>query len=363
MSLSNDLNHSPAEQSQTLEMNMFLEHVEKNMFLNNKTDAEILSGLKAWVGKEREAVTHVLYYLREVEERKLYLHGASSLNEFCMKVLKYSRHEAQARIDAMRLLKIVPEIDADLDSGKLSLTVAAQTMSSFRKEDVRRKALGQSPLSEDEQKTVLADLMSVSTREADRKLAAHFPDQPQLERTKPVSQTLTRIEFNVDAETIKKLERLQAYYYHQTSGSWEKLFEILANHEIEKLDTPPRRAPGSEQGRTRYVRKQIHQEVWSNWERGCDHKLENGERCGSRRNLEKDHIVEFSEGGTNIRENLRLVCGAHNRYRSDRLQKIRRKFMECAERVRTECLEQLFAQAAQAGAVVALANSIPCPKP
>jgi hypothetical protein len=294
----------------------------------------------------------VLYYLREVEERKLYLHEASSLNEFCMKVLKYSRHEAQARIDAMRLLKIVPEINADLDSGKLSLTVAAQTMSSFRKEDVRRKAAGENPLSEDEQKAVLADLMSASTREADRKLAAHFPNQPQLEKTKPVSETLTRIEFNADKEAMKKYERLQAYYYHQTGGSWEKLFEILANHEIEKLDTPPRRAPGSKQVRTRYVRKQIHQEIWSNWERGCDHKLENGERCGSRRNLQKDHIIEFSKGGTNRKENLRLLCGPHNRYRSDQLQKLRREFMERAEYVRNECLKQLFTQVVQSGTAI-----------
>jgi hypothetical protein len=326
---------------------MSLSNVEMNMSLNNKTDAQILSELKVWVGKERDAVTHVLHYLREVEERKLYLLGASSLKEFCMKVLKYSRHEAQARIDAMRLLKIVPEIDADLDSGKLSLTVAAQTMSSFRKEDARRETAGESPLSEEEYKTVLADLMSASTREADRKLATHFPGQPQLEKTKPVSENLTRIEFNANAEDMKKFERLQAYYYHQTGGSWEKLFAILANHEIKRLDTPPRRSLGSKQGRTRYVRKQTHQEVWAKWERGCDHKLQNGERCGSRQNLERDHIVEFIKGGTNKRENLRLVCGAHNRYRSDRLEKLRREFMGRTEHVRTECLEHLFTEAVQ----------------
>jgi hypothetical protein len=351
MSLSNDLNHMtcPIRPPQAIEM---------NISLNNKTDAQVLSELKTWVGKEREAVTHVLHYLREVEERKLYLLEASSLYEFCMKILKYSRHEAQARIDAMRLLKAIPEIDADLDSGKLSLTVAAQTMSSFRKEDARREATGENLLSEEECKAVLADLMSASTREAGRKLAAHFPDQPQLERTKPVSETLTRIEFNANTETIKKFERLQAYYYHQTGGSWEKLFEILASHEIEKLDAPLRRSTGSKQGRTRYVRKQIHQQVWSNWERGCDHKLQNGERCGSRQNLEKDHIVEFTKGGTNRRENLRLLCGAHNRYRSDQLQKLRREFMERAEHVRTQCLEQLFTEAVQSRAAVVFASSI-----
>jgi hypothetical protein len=335
---------------------MVLENVQPNMSLNNKTDAQILSELRVWVGKEREAVTHVLYYLREVEERKLYLLEASSLNDFCMKVLKYSRHEAQARIDAMRLLKVVPEIDADLDSGKLSLTVAAQTMSSFRREDLRRKTTGEKPLSEEERKTVLADLMSSSTREADRKLATHFPDQSQLERTKPVTKDLTRIEFNADQGAMKKFERLQAYYYHQTGGSWEKLFEILADHEIEKLDAPSRRSPGSKS--TRYVHKQIHQEVWSNWKLGCDHKLENGERCGSRQNLETDHILEFSKGGTSTKENLRLLCGAHNRYRSDRLQKLRREFMARAEHVRTEGLEQIFAHAIPSRTVIMSASAL-----
>jgi hypothetical protein len=348
MSLGSDLNNLsyPVRPTQEIDMS-----------LNNKTDAQILSELKAWVGTERDAVTHVLHYLREVEERKLYLLGASSLKEFCMKVLKYSRHEAQARIDAMRLLKIIPEIDADLDSGKLSLTVAAQTMSSFRKEDARRETAGENPLSEEECKTVLADLMSASTREADRKLATHFPAQPQLEKTKPVSETLTRIEFNADTEDMTMYERLQAYYYHQTGGSWEKLFAILANREIKRLDTPPRRSLGSKQGRTRYVRKQIHQEVWVNWERGCDHKLQNGERCGSRQNLEKDHIIEFTKGGTNKKENLRLVCGAHNRYRSDQLQKLRREFMERAEHIRAQCLEQLFIEAVHSRTAVVFASS------
>jgi hypothetical protein len=328
------------------------------MFLSNKTDAQILSDLKGWVGTERTAVTHILYHLREVEERKLYLLEAGSLKEFCMKVLKYSRHEAQARIDAMRLLKIVPEIDADIDAGRLSLTVAAQTMSAFRIEDRRREAAGEAPLSEDEHKTVLADLMSASTRDADRKLATHFPNQPQPERTKPVSETVTRIEFNAGSVAMKKYERLQAYYHHQTGGSWEGLFEILADHEIEKLDTPPRRAPGSEQGRTRYVRKATHQEVWVNWERGCDHILENGERCGSRESLEKDHIIEFSEGGTNVIENLRLLCGAHNRYRSDRFEKIRREIMERSEAERLACIDQLLAEAMQRpGSAVVFANN------
>jgi hypothetical protein len=86
--------------------------------------------------------------------------------------------------------------------------------------------------------------------------------------------------------------------------------------------------------------------------------LQNGERCGSRQNLEKDHIIEFTKGGTNKRENLRLVCGPHNRYRSDQLQKLRREFMERAEYVRAQCLEQLFIEAVRSRAAVVFANSM-----
>jgi len=310
------------------------------MQLSNQTDSEILEGLTNWVRKEREAASHVLYYLREVEERQLHLRYATSLFEFCVKVYKYSRHEAQIRVDAMRLLKKFPEVGPSLNAGKLSLTVAAQAQSAFRREDTRRAAAGQLPLSIAEQKTVLADLISASTREAERRLVAHFPEVPAPERTKPVTHNLTRIEFNSPAQLTKKLERLQAVYSHQTAGSWEKLFEILADHEIIRLDAPPRRAPGLKKG-SRHISKPIHQDVWSNWEQGCDHILEDGERCGSKRNLQTDHIHEFARGGTNARENLRLLCGAHNRYRSDRLEVLRRDFMARMERQRKIFLESL----------------------
>jgi hypothetical protein len=67
--------------------------------------------------------------------------------------------------------------------------------------------------------------------------------------------------------------------------------------------------------------------------------------------------MEFTKGGTNKRENLRLVCGAHNRYRSDQLQKLRREFMERAEHIRIQCLEQFFTDAIPSKAAVVSANS------
>jgi hypothetical protein len=50
--------------------------------------------------------------------------------------------------------------------------------------------------------------------------------------------------------------------------------------------------------------------------RGCDHTDPDGNRCGSHHFLQRDHIHEFSRGGLNTIENLRWLCGFHNRNRN-----------------------------------------------
>ena len=90
-----------------------------------------------------------------------------------------------------------------------------------------------------------------------------------------------------------------------------KLVAILAGHEIARLDAPPRPARGSKK-RSRYVSKSVHQYIWSKWKDGCDFVFEDGDRCGSRRNLQQDYILEYAKGGETTIEDLRLLCGPHN---------------------------------------------------
>jgi hypothetical protein len=66
-------------------------------------------------------------------------------------------------------------------------------------------------------------------------------------------------------------------------------------------------------GDARYVRKAIQEELWKEAGGQCTFvDPKSGRRCSSRYRLEIDHIIPWAKGGQSTRENLRLLCRAHN---------------------------------------------------
>jgi hypothetical protein len=64
--------------------------------------------------------TRFLHLLAEIERRRLYSINYPSLFEYCTKFLKLSCGSAQRRIDAMRAMKLIPEIENKILSGELN---------------------------------------------------------------------------------------------------------------------------------------------------------------------------------------------------------------------------------------------------
>ncbi|MCM2278639.1 MAG: hypothetical protein NDJ89_11250 [Oligoflexia bacterium] len=90
----------------------------------------VMSELKSAVRQERECALRVLHLLQEVEADRHYLElGFPSLFEFATRELGYSPGAAMRRIQAMRLLKAMPEVEAKIKEGSLSLCVASKTQS------------------------------------------------------------------------------------------------------------------------------------------------------------------------------------------------------------------------------------------
>ena len=61
------------------------------------------------------------------------------------------------------------------------------------------------------------------------------------------------------------------------------------------------------------IRSEVRREVWRRDQGRCV-------RCGSRENLEYDHIIPVSKGGSSTARNIELLCETCNRSKSDSVQ-------------------------------------------
>ena len=79
------------------------------MNLRKLTDTELLDTAKTLVGKERKILVNLLWYLAEIENRKLYLKlGYSSMYRLLTKKLKFSEGAAMRRLNSARLMAKFP---------------------------------------------------------------------------------------------------------------------------------------------------------------------------------------------------------------------------------------------------------------
>ncbi|MBX9765936.1 MAG: hypothetical protein K2X47_01580, partial [Bdellovibrionales bacterium] len=135
--------------------------------LRQVADDSLMIQTKALVRRETELTIQILYHLQEVESRRLHLQrGYASTHEFCVKYLGYSDGGASRRVKAARLLRDVPEVVAQIESGALTLSVVAQAQSFFHAEKITTK---------EEKQGVLKALENKSSREAERELLKISP--------------------------------------------------------------------------------------------------------------------------------------------------------------------------------------------
>jgi TPR repeat protein len=82
--------------------------------------------------------------------------------------------------------------------------------------------------------------------------------------------------------------------------------------EASKIRKPTNRALQDRRGRAA-IPSEVRREVWRRDGGKCV-------KCGSRTNLEYDHIVPISKGGSNTARNIELLCESCNRAKSDSIQ-------------------------------------------
>jgi len=299
-------------------------------FLKIISSQELLMRAKDVVKREAKLTLEFLYHLRKIERRRLHVEmGYSSLFSFVEKEYKYSSGSTYRRVEAMRLLKEIPEIETDILSGDLNLTSLCEVSKFFKTESIK-------PV---ERKKIIETIKCKSTREVKRKLA-DLGTQPErsIERERILSKTCTELTFSISNDLMEKLNLLRAFMSHKHPRlTYEILLQELADialqrygkgHRVStsppKLSQVARKTNENEtlgkpeienycRRRSRYIPAGIKRSVWTRDQGKCTFVSRlSKQKCGSTHFIEFDHILPFSHGGDSTPGNLTLRCRAHN---------------------------------------------------
>jgi hypothetical protein len=304
--------------------------------LKNLNAEDLIQRTQNSVAQERHWSLEVIHCLREISDRKLFLErGFPSLFEMVTKHFQYSASAAQRRIDSMRLLKDLPELEVKIESGELNLSTTASIQSFLRHEKKADRSYSKV------EKLELAKVCeNKSAREVQKELAERSPSFVERESVRAIGEDRYRMNITISDRLEKKLRRLKSLLAHSDpSMTNEDLIDRMAELALEKFD-PVRKAErtrkkaGKTEGQTgsrhmidslptsvvaprsRYIAAKDKTEVWRlAGDMGCAYVDEkSGRRCGSQYLLQVDHRRPFSLGGSNHAANLRLLCSQHNRW-------------------------------------------------
>jgi hypothetical protein len=256
------------------------------MSLVNFSDDKLLNETALLVSREREILSAVLFHLREIQRRRLYAKlGYNSLFAYAVGELRYGEDQALRRIAAMRMLKEFPGLAEKVQRGALSLSAINLARTVFRKKEFSRR----------EKMQILASLEKKSSREAEKILAAYYPAIRKPDKMKHTAAGEITLSFTANADLREKIEKVRGLWAHKHPGiSLGELFEKLCDQALAVKAAAPRVIPSMAS-----VRRGI---------RGKG----NCENCGSNYALEIDHRFPKALGGTDAKENLRLLCRSCN---------------------------------------------------
>lgn len=304
-------------------------------------DAELLARTNVAVKTERNATADVIKYFQEVNRRKAYLAlGLSSLFDFLVSHHGYCEPSAQIRINAVKLLNDVPEVEAILEAGEMSLSVAANIQTFLNQEKRNERTYSQ-----DAKIELVEACATKSVNQAKKEFARRSPEIEKRDSVRFTSEDRVRVSHSSSAALEENLRKIKMIWSHvDPNMTREDLLTRMSEMVLEHID-PVRRAArarkrkekriqtsgaepkeindaavlhSDEVKRTRYISAEANHELFENYDSdGCEFvSVETGERCGSHFQLQRDHFNKaYSDGGTHEPENLRIVCAQHNRWR------------------------------------------------
>lgn len=273
------------------------------MNLKALTNDELDCNLMNCVKKEKAALHFIISHIAEVNRRKMYLDFAyPSLRAYLEERMGYDGGSAQRRIDAARLSQVVPGVIESLQHGELKLAQVTVLQKSLR--ETKNQVVSK------ETKVDLVEAIKNKSIYETQVLVAKALNVEIKTASKitPQADESVRLELSLTKDQWEKLNSMRELLSHSVpNGSWSALLEYLSDRVIQQKTggkSHMKSAPS-----LHLLKKQVLQR-----DRCCQFKNKEGKICGSRWNLQTDHIQPQWAGGKDTLENLRALCGNHNRH-------------------------------------------------
>jgi hypothetical protein len=287
--------------------------------LKHLSDESLDQSLLSFIKKEKEVLKEILLHIAEIDRRRLFLGlGYSSLYSYLTERMGYDGGSAQRRIDAARLAQQVPSVIESIDQGEITLSQVTFLQKSFRQAHEQKN----SP----ESKAVILETIKCKTLAetqvaVGKALNVEIKESPKIHHQANES---VRLEVTLSKEQWEKMKAMRELLSSTLpNGEWDQVLEYLASKVIEQKT----KAPKSQGAKDLTVKPQMKnaecegKSISNSLKRQVlqrdqccqytDHK--SGKVCGSKWNLQVDHIQPRWAEGRNEIKNLRVLCANHNK--------------------------------------------------
>jgi len=266
---------------------------------------DVVKKLETLAKVERRISVKILRCLIEVEKKRIHLDiGYSSLFVFLTKHLKYSDGSAYRRIEAMKILRDVPDLGHRITVGAMSVTTAAEISRIVKTQKIK----------DVEAKQNLVEQFSwKNKREVEKEIARIAPCEARQEKLREINPEESSLELTVSRELREKLEKLKALLSHKNpSLKMSGVLEIISDIALKQLEkrtspkseaaskkvTSPEIARASNGGKkSRYISAKTKRLVFQRANHQCEFTTHNNKRCGAKHFLEIDHKHPYCRGG------------------------------------------------------------------